>query len=428
MGSENVARTRLLRAPFGRIAPMTPRREYGTGSIYQRASDGRWFGSIKGGTNKNYTRLRKTVSAKTEGEVKKKLRDLAIKMQAEGKASAADPRATVKTYATRWLERTATTSRPKTYVTDKGAVEAWIIPTIGHRRLGDLEPDDVRAIAAALRKAGKSTSTARRYQGVLIRMLKAAIQDGHAIPNRTIAVKLADKAVHDRQAMTTVEALRALAVAGMMPNGCRWLIALLQGMRQGEVLGLTWDAVDFDAGTLRIEWQLQSLPYINKKNRALGFRIPDGYKVRHLCGAYHLVELKTQSGYRIIPLVPGATQALREWRDIAPVNPYGLVWATTKGRPINLRDDTKEWQAIQREAGIAHPSGRAYHVHEARHTTATLLMELRVPESVRIAIMGHSSIATTREYEWASTTEARAALEQVAERLGLGAPQPPPIH
>lgn len=404
-----------------------PRREYGTGSIYQRASDGRWFGSIQIGTSKNGTRVRKTVSAKTEREVKKKLRDLTVKMQAEGKATTADPRTTIKTYATRWLERTAATSRPKTYVTDKGAVEAWIIPTIGHRRLGDLEPEDVRAVAAAVRKGRdgnkRSTSTALRYQGVLLRILKAAVEDGHPIPQRTIAVKKAEKAVNDRRALSAAESLLVIAEALNLPHGSRWVFALLQGMRQGEALGLTWDAVDLDAGTLVIDWQLQSLPYVDKADRSKGFRIPDGYEARQLRGAYHLVRPKTKSGYRVIPLVPWAVHALREWQKIAPDNPWGLVWPTATGRPVNLRDDTKEWHTLQAKVDVEHPSGRPYHVHEARHATATLLMELGVPESVIIAILGHSSILTSRGYMHASTTEARAALEKVAERLGLSAPE-----
>jgi integrase len=398
-----------------------PRRDYKTGSIYQRG-DGRWFGSYQVGTTKNGTRIRKTVSAKTEREAKKKLRDLILRFDADGKASAADPRTTVKSYATKWLERTVTTSRPKTYVTDKGAVEAWIIPTIGHRRLGDLEPDDVRAVATALRKAGKSTSTMLRYQGVLIRILKAAVEDGHPIPQRTIAVKKAEKAVSDRRALSAAEALLVIAEASNLPHGSRWVIALLQGMRQGEALGLTWDAIDLDAGTLVIDWQLQSLPYVDKADRAKGFRVPDGYEARQLVGAYHLVRPKTKSGYRVIPLVPWAVHALREWQRVAPDNPWGLVWPTATGRPTNLRDDTAEWRALQTLAGVEHPAGRPYHVHEARHATATLLMELAVPESVIVAILGHSSILTSRGYMHASTTETRAALEKVAEHLGLNAP------
>jgi integrase len=397
---------------------VTARREWGSGSIYQRA-DGRWFGSIPNGVSKNGTRLRTTVSAKTEREVKKKLRDLLRKRELDGQNSRTDARTTVRQYATAWLERTAATSRPKTYVTDKGAVTAWIIPTIGHRRLADLEPDDVRAVSVALRKAGKSTSTMRRYHGVLVRILKAAILDGHPIAPRVLMTEQPDAAVSDRQAMSTAESLLVIAHAVTIPDGSRWVLALLQGMRQGEALGLTWDAVDLDAGTVRIEWQLQSLPYVDKHDRPQGFRVPDGYEVRQLVGAYHLVRPKTRKGFRVIPLVPWATQALREWKATAPASPHGLVWTTATGAPIDLRDDTKAWRAVQAAAGIEHPAGRPYHVHEIRHGTATLLMELGVPESVRIAIMGHSSIAVTKGYEHASTAEALAALTKVADRLGL---------
>jgi len=86
---------------------------------------------------------------------------------------------------------------------------------------------------------------------------------------------------------------------------------------------------------------------------------------------------------------------------------------------VDAKDDTAVWQEIQREAGVAHPSGRPYHLHEARHTTATLLMEAGVDETVRIAILGHSSIAVTRGYQHARDEHTRAALEAMGQRLQL---------
>ncbi len=81
--------------------------------------------------------------------------------------------------------------------------------------------------------------------------------------------------------------------------------------------------------------------------------------------------------------------------------------------------DLADWHALQERAGVRHPSGRYYHTHEARHTTATLLMALGVDTQVIIAIMGHASILSTRQYQHADLALMRAALDGVAERLQL---------
>lgn len=57
-------------------------------------------------------------------------------------------------------------------------------------------------------------------------------------------------------------------------------------MRQAECLGLTWDAVDLDNGTLDVSWQLQALPWQDRTRGA--FRVPAGFFARHLTGSYHL--------------------------------------------------------------------------------------------------------------------------------------------
>jgi len=71
------------------------------------------------------------------------------------------------------------------------------------------------------------------------------------------------------------------------------------------------------------------------------------------------------------------------------------------------------------EDGVSGVVGRRYTIHEARHTTATLLLEAKVDYAVVKAIMGHTKIATTRRYQHVSQTLARRALDDVAARLGL---------
>lgn len=391
------------------------RRQYGTGSVYER-TDGRWAGTIEAGFTASGARRRITVTAKTEAEAKRKLKLKQREIAAGGTALKAST--TVKAWAVEWLEITRREVRPKAHIVDRTAVHRWIIPTIGHKRLDRLTPADVRKFVDAIRGGDDArNSTARAYHGTLLRLLKAAVVEGYQVPPSVLLVKRPKPSVHDREALALPHALAVLQQASTLPHGSRWAAALLQGMRQGECLGLTWPEVGDDA--LRVSWQLQALPYLDPKDRGKGFRVPDAYEARHLIGAYHLVRPKSKKGWRVIPLVPWMSDALARWREVAPVSPHGLVWPALDGDPANPGMDRAEWYGLQGAAEIGHPAGRYYRLHEARNTTATLLLELGVDESVRTAIMGHSSIATTRGYETVDLSQTRRALDGVAERLEL---------
>ena len=121
----------------------------------------------------------------------------------------------------------------------------------------------------------------------------------------------------------------------------------------------------------------------------------------------------------MVPLVPAMREALTDWREIAPPNPWGLVWPTAAGRPANEKHDREEWHALQGTAGVGHPGGRHYLPHEARHTTATQLLEAGVDPHQITALMGHSSILTTRGYQHPGQRTSLAALEAVAGALEL---------
>lgn len=408
--------------------PAKKRRQYGSGSVYQRASDGRWVGAIVTGTTARGTLRRTTVSATTEAECKRRVRDKMLQIAADGAPAAGiSSSATVRSWAKTWLPLHADVVRPSTATTDSGAVRKWIIPTVGTKRLDALTPADVRAVHKAIAKAGLTTTTARHAHSVLTKMLRAAVAEGHTVPQRIFLVPAPPVAVNDRDAIPLDQALRILDVASSRPDAARWVAALLQGMRQGECLGLTWAALDFTAvevdgiqvesGSVDVTWQLDTIPYLD---RAAGtFRIKPGMKVRHLEGAWHLTPVKTSKGERIVPLVPWMAAALQEWRKAAPTSPHGLVWPRPDGRPRDEKKDREEWASLQRDAGVAHPTGRPYTLHEARHTTATLLLEAGVDPEIIKAIMGHSSIITTRGYQHVSQTLARTALAGVAAKLKL---------
>lgn len=413
----------------------TKPRQYGSGSLYQRKSDGLWIGAIQVGWTSRGTRRTITVSGKTEAAVKARLekrkRDLARDgVPAEGMSTSV----TVKGWSEQWLKIVVTQQRPKAYAATLGAVKNWIVPSIGHKRLDALTPGDVRAFHARMRKGDEADglkplaqSSMVRHHSTLMTMLQAAMTEGagYRVPPNVLVVKPPKLGESDRTNMQLDQALKVLGLAADLPDGSRWAAALLQGIRKGEALGLTWDLIDFEQDLIDISWQLQPLPYIVKRDPSSGFRVPDGFIARQLIGQMHLTRPKTAAGRRIIPMVPWMRSALLAWREVAPASPYGLVWPRLEagprgaavGSPRSERDDQAQWHALQAQVGVLHPSGRPYTGHETRHTTISLLLELGVDRSVIAAIVGQAKLVES--YAHVHHAQARKALEQVAERLQL---------
>jgi len=408
-------------------------RPYGSGSVYQRSSDGLYVAVIEAGWTAKGTRRRIPVTGKTEAIVLRKLKKRRQEIDRDGITNVST-RETVKSWSEKWLKMAERELRPKPMANARSNVNNWIIPTIGHRRLSELTPGDIRHVADTMRAAGRAGSTRRGCHWDLVSMLKAAMAEGANVPPRVLLVAAPVLDESDREAMPIPEALATLAVASVLPHGTRWAAALLHGIRQGEALGLTWPCIDFDNDQIVVMWQLQPLPWVDRKRPELGFRKPDGLKVRHLTGRYHLVEVKTKSGFRVHPLIPAMREAFLIWREIAPANEWGLVWPTTTGLPVDAETDREEWHALQGAASlldlepytdlgpiaVGHPAGRYYHLHEARHLTATQLLELGVDDHVITSLMGHSSIVTSRGYMHVNQAPRLAALELVAKRLQIG--------
>lgn len=351
-------------------------------------------------------------------------------------------RATVKTWADQWLEIRKDKDRPKTYADRQSALKRWIVPVLGTKRLGDLTPGDVRKLTKAIMAAGRTSTTAASIQSVLIKMLRDAMVEGHPVPPRLLEMEAPTVGVSDRGAIPVDQAAALLVTAAAEPDASRWVAALLQGMRQGECLGLTWDLVDFAAGTIDVSWQLQAIPYEHgcwigtgnspdPRERHCGRRfggdcparrrrIPLGHELRELDPdrSLCLVRPKTEKGQRIIPLIPWMARSLEEWQQAAPPSPYGLVWPEADGSPRRSKADLAAWYALQERAGIKR-ADRPYLLHEARHSAVTLLLELGVDHGVIKAIVGHSNIVTTRGYQHVDQRQARDALALVGARLGL---------
>lgn len=398
---------------------MAGRRQYGGGTVFQRA-DGRWIGRVEAGWTSTGTRRRITVTATTEDKAKAKLRAKQREISKGGLASVQPKAGTVKAWADAWLGLHVKEVKPKSYATDRSAVMTWIVPTIGTKRLDALTPGDVRAVLNAVRAAGRADSTATRARAVLLSMLRRAIEEGKTVPRGVLDVKDRrpdDRAVKVRAALDPGDAASTLRAAGRSEGGVRFAVAMLEGLRPAEARGLRWSDIDFEAGLIVVSWQLQSLPYIDPKDKALGHRVPDQFEAVHLTHAYHLTRPKTKSGKRLVPLLPEVAEALRRWREVAPANPWDLVFTTTtkRGHVMPVRDklDGEQWRALLAEAKVS----RVYDLYEARHHVGTLLLEAGVDEHIVTAIMGHTNVDTSRIYQTVTMGLRRAELERATAGL-----------
>lgn len=387
-------------------------RSKGSGSVFQ-LPDGSWRGSIEAGWTANGTRRRLTRRGATKREVLQKLKELQREISLSGIPQQGQVRgSSIKAYAETYLTRATDSLRPGALNATTSAIQKWIIPTVGHIRLDQVSPAHVESVGRAIIKAGLSGATARRYQQVLIVILKDAARNGANVSQSALMAKLPDLGTGKREDIPLDDAKKIVATALSRPDGARWLLALLAGVRPAEALGLTWPAVDFENGFLTISWQLKPLPCRIPRDPSSGFKMPLSYEVERLEGAYHLVRPKTRAGQRIIPLVAPVLTALAEWREVAPKSAHDLIFCTSKGSPLSDKADRKNWRSILEQA-----SAGTHDLYSCRHTTATLLRAGGVDEETIISIMGHSSIRSTKSYLHTDSTRARSALDSVAARL-----------
>lgn len=393
---------------------MTTRRDKGSGSLFQRSSDGRWIGTIDTGWGPDGRRKRKTVSAKTKAEATRKLAAVQRDIARHGISSATST--TVKAYLEDWL--TTVRVKPSTLATYRGHVRRYLVPGLGRRRLDQLEPQHVRELLRKLERDGLSPATVNGVHRVLRAALSDAVDDQRIPRNVARNVTPPNPAGREVATLTTEQAktlLRATPVTD--PLAARWALAILLGLRQGEALGLEWDRVDLGAGTLHLSWQLQRLPYrhgcggtCGRKragscpNRALA--VPRDFEHRPVDGALALTRPKSQAGWRVIPLPSFVLTALRGHYEHHGAALSGLVFTRDDGRPWDPSLDSAAWHAALRRADLP-----PLKLHGARHTAASLLLELDVDPKVIGAILGHSTVAMTRAYQHAGLELQRRAMD-----------------
>ena len=351
------------------------KRANGESSIV-KGDDGRFHGYVSMGLKEGGKRDRRHVAAVKRADAVRMVRQLEEQRDA-GVVLTSGRGVSVEQWMNTWLDTIASRKvRPSTLAGYRTCLKR-INPVLGHHRLDKLQPEHLEAFYTRLEADGLSSTTALLHHRVISRALKVAMQRGRVARNVATLVDAPTARREEVQPLTAAEARKLLEVATELPNGARWSVALALGLRQGEALGLLWDAVDLDAGTLTVR-------------RALQRQAGEGLV---------LVEPKSRAGRRTIKLPDALRDALRVHRvrqteqRLAAGNVWedrGFVFCQPTGRPIDRRRDWQDWKTLLKAAGV-----RDTRLHDARHTAATLLLQQGVPARVVMDILGHSQISLT---------------------------------
>jgi integrase len=392
------------------------RKPNGASSIYQ-GGDGYWHGRVTVGVKDNGKPDRRHVQAKTEAEVIRKVRALERDRDG-GTVRKPGQRWTVEKWLTHWLENIAAPAvRENTIAGYRVAVRKHLIPGVGAHRIDRLEPEHLEKLYMRMIRGGSKPGTAHQAHRTIRTALNEAVRRGHLTRNPASLAKAPRLAEHEIEPYSVEEVRRILDQAGERRNSARWAIALALGLRQSEALGLKWSDVNLDSGTLTVRRGRQRPRWRHgcdgKCGRKYGGHCPARQPLRA-----ETAETKSRAGRRSIGLPDELVALLRKHKEAQEREQQtaaqlwregGWLFATPTGEPVNPRTDYDEWKRLLKLAGLR--DGR---LHDARHTAATALLLLGVPERAVMGLMGWSNSAMAARYQHITAQVRR----DIAKRVG----------
>ena len=294
------------------------RNAQGAGSIHQRP-DGRWEARYTTGRDPGTGKqVQRSVYGDTQSEVLKKLQQISV--EAENGNLIEPSKMTVAQWLDVWQNEYLGSVKHRTVHSYKGTIKGYIIPALGAIKLQKLNPHNIQAFYNDLQRVKNlSPKTIKNTHGVFHAALKQAIHIGY------IKTNPADGATLPRIEKPELTVLPEESISAFLAAikddiyAPIYYITLFTGMRQGEILGLSWDNIDFTNGTIYICRQLQR---------------------NHDNGSYLLAPIKNDKPRRISP-APAVMNSLRKVKvtqaesklkaGAAWVNPDNLVFTNELG-------------------------------------------------------------------------------------------------
>lgn len=360
---------------------MAKKRAHGSGSVYQ-LKNGTWRALV------TVEGRRISHTAKTQKEAASWAREMSDQVRQGLTYESA--RTALGEFLEGWLEIKASKLRPATIEQYRRLSRLYIQPKLGPVVFKDLNAATIQAFYSQLQAEGTGKRTIEIVHTILHGCLKHARRLGLASQNWAALVEVPRPAKREMQVWSEDQVSAFLARV----DDPLYRLAFATGMRRGELIGLKWEDLDWQAGSLMVVRQV--------------FR-PKG-------GGFRFQEPKTARGRRAVRLGPNLLEALREhFNQSLPTarvlagerwEEHDLILPSSIGTPRHGYEVSKTFKRLARLAGL--PPIR---FHDIRHTAASLMLIHGEPP-VRVAgILGQSLAVLLETYaHYLPDNQERAAL------------------
>ncbi len=362
--------TAMAESPQEKKKRKTKRRGRGEGTVYQR-KDGRWSAEITLEDGK-----RKTLYAKTQEEVIRKLQQAQYE-QRQG-ILAMGPKQKLADHLIYWLEQVKKRKvRASTYMRYSAALHTHILPALGHLQLRKVTLRTIQQFYNRKLDEGQSHSSVITMNKVLNQALGYALKERLIAANPCKGISLPTEGKREVQPLTVEQTQQLLqAVQGTMFEPFIAL-AVVVGIRHGELLALRWQDIDFALGSLAIH---HTLTLTEDRQFVMG-------------------DPKTKASERIILLPQPVMDILLAHRGrqkeirlrAGPAwQHHDLVFCTQQGTQLWPDTVRRRFYRLLKQLGLPQ-----IHIHDLRHSASTLLRSMGVDLKVIQGILGHSTLDMT---------------------------------
>lgn len=258
------------------------------------------------------------------------------------------------------------------------------IEEFGDIHLSDITPKEISRYINRIADMGYAQKTVATHRIVVNRILEQAVVNGDIQMNPCSSVKLPKglaKAKRSAASKSDEQIILETPDVWLFP-----FVALLTGMRRGEILALQWKDIDFD----------RDLILVTKS-------------VQHIGDIPSIKEPKTKAGRRVIPLLPKLKEELLKHKG----KPTEYIISDDGKTPLRSMRFTRLMKAYRKKTGVSSSA------HQLRHSFATIAFEADVPPKSLQEILGHKQLSTTMDiYTEFREDSLRSAADLLSKKLG----------